>query len=136
MCGHIYIGYQGHQQLRQPMALWRCSACGRQSQMPLDCCARPDYHHSAQPGIVSASTRWLAETVSRVQTSLQAWLWRGQKPALDDFKSAHETEQLKPLFTDTDLESLNTLLSDMDTVSEPGELTEVGHHRAGELQLR
>jgi hypothetical protein len=136
MCGHIYIGYHEHQQLRQPRALWRCSACGRQSHMPLDCCTHPDYNHSAQPGIVHASVQWLAEAVSRVQTSLQSWLWHRQKPVLDDLNSAHETEQPKPLFMDTDFESLNALLSDIDTVSEPDELTEETRNRVGELQLR
>ena len=135
MCGHLYIGYHDHQQLRQPRALWRCSTCGRQSHMPLDCCARPDYNHAAQPGIVHASVRWLAETVSRVQTSIQSRLWRGQ-PALDDLNITHETEQPAPIFTDTDFESINALLSDVDTVSESDELTEESHNRVGELQLR
>lgn len=135
MCGHIYIGYHDHQQFRQPRALWRCSACGRQSHMPLDCCTRPDYSHASQPGIVHVSVRWLVETVSRVQTNIQSRLLRRQ-PVLDDLNRAHEIEQPRPLFTDTDLESLNTLLSGVDTVSEPDELTEETHNRVGELQLR
>lgn len=135
MCGHIFIGYHNHQQLRQPRALWRCSACGRQSHMPLDCCARPDYDHSAQPGIVHASVRWLAEAVSRVQTSIQSRLLRRQ-PALDDLNIVHETEPPKALFTDTDLESLHAFLSNADAVSEPDELTEESPDRVSELQLR
>ena len=136
MCGHLYIGYHDHQQLRQPRALWRCSACGRQSHMPLDCCARPDYNHSAQPGIVYASVRWLAEAVRHVQTSIQSMLRRDQRPALDDLSVTHETEQPKPIFTDTDFESINALLSDIDAVSESDGLTEESPSRVGELQLR
>ena len=133
MCGHIFIGYHDHQQLRQPRALWRCSACGRQSHMPLDCCARPDYNHSAQPGLVHASVRWLAEAVSRVQTGIQSRLLRRQ-PALDDLNIAYETEPPKALFTDADLESLNALLSKVDAVSEPDDWTEETRNRVGELQ--
>jgi len=135
MCGHLFIGYHDHQQLRQPRVLWRCSACGRQSHMPLDCCTRPDYDHSAQPGIVHASVRWLAEAVSRVQTGIQSRLLRRQ-PALDDLSIAYETEPPKTLFTDTDLESLHTLLSNVDAVSEPDDLTEETPNRVGELQFR
>jgi len=135
MCGHLFIGYHDHQQLRQPRVLWRCSACGRQSHMPLDCCAGPDYDHSAQPGIVHASVRWLAEAVSRVQTGIQSRLLRRQ-PALDGLNIAHETEPPKALFTDTDLESLHALLSNVDAVSEPDDLTEETRNRVGELQLR
>ena len=134
MCGHIYIGYHGQQQLRQHRALWRCSTCGRQSHMPLDCCASPDYSHATQPGIVHASVRWLAEAVSRMQTSLQSRLLHRQQP--DAASALAPTEQLKPLFTDTDLESLNALLSDADIVSEPDELPEETHNKVGELQLR
>jgi hypothetical protein len=103
--------------------------------MPLDCCTRPDYDHSAQPGIVHASVRWLAEAVSRMQTGIQFKLLRRQ-PALDNLNIAHETEPPKALFTDTDLESLNALLSNVDAVSEPDELTEETRNRVGELQLR
>jgi hypothetical protein len=135
MCGHLYIRYHDHQQLRQPRALWRCSTCGRQSHMPLDCCTRPNYNHAAQPGIVQASVRWLAEAVSRVQTDLQSWLLRRQ-PALDDLNIAPETEPPTTLFTDADLDSLNAFLSNADTISEPDELTEEAPTRVGELQLR
>jgi hypothetical protein len=103
--------------------------------MPLDCCARPDYNHSAQPGIVYASVQWLAKAVSRVQTSLQSRRLRRQ-PARHDLNIAHETEQSTRHFTDTDFESLHTLLSAVDPVSEPDELTEKAHNGIGELQLR
>jgi hypothetical protein len=69
-----------------------------------------------------------------VQTGLRSWLLR--QPALDDLNIAPEREPPTALFTDADLESLNAFLSNVDTISEPDELTEETPNRVGELQLR
>lgn len=135
MCGHIFLGYQGHQPLRQPRVLWRCSVCGRQSHMPLDCCTHPDYHLDQPPGMVYTSVRWLGGIMSRMQTHIQtwqSWLLRDRQPeagsvwARDEQSITHE--------------SLNALWSEMDTVSQHDDATtatcEEAHDGARELQLR
>jgi len=132
MCGHLFLGYQASQSLRQPQALWRCSVCGRQSHLPLDCCARPDYHLDQPDGMVYASLRWLGDLMSRMQTRLQARLMRSRQPEMAAVWARDE----QPMAC----ESLNALWSDIDRVSQHGDLTEATceHTPDGvrELQLR
>ena len=131
MCGHFFLGYQSYQQLRHPQALWRCSVCGRQSHMPLDCCTHPDYHFCQPNGMVHAHIRRLGTLMNRIQTRIQSWLMRHWQP---DVESIREDEQ--PMAH----ESLHALLPDMDGVSQHGDLAEETledmHDGARELQLR
>ena len=128
MCGHIFIGYHNHQGLRQPQVLWRCSVCGRQSHMPLDCCARPDYQVCRPESLVSASAQRLDALMSRVRTRIQAWLQRRRQP--DIGSALTENQQLSTR------ESLNELLSNLEQVAQPDDVTEKTHDGERELQLR
>ena len=42
MCGHSFM-YHNHYQLQRHRPVWRCSTCGREAYVPLDCCARPEF---------------------------------------------------------------------------------------------
>ena len=63
MCGHIFLINPGLQSLRQHQPLWRCSACGRQSRMPLDCCHNPAYHMPQTASLVGACLRRIGERI-------------------------------------------------------------------------
>lgn len=121
--------------------------------MPLDCCTRPDYSLSQQNGRVYASVQWLAELLSRVQTSLHSRLRRRQQPDIDAslaqvdqpivheslagaFSASGDEHQQKPSLADTDIEPLDALLSEVDVVSRRSDLTEETHDGIRELQLR
>ncbi len=42
MCDH-FLGFYTYQRIQAPRMLWRCGTCGRQSSVPIDCCAQPDF---------------------------------------------------------------------------------------------
>ena len=128
MCGHFFIGYHHHQALRAQPALWRCSVCGRQSHMPLDCCARPDYQFRRPEMGILATMRRLGALTSRAQTRIQAWLRRRQQPDVGSVLT--EDKQLMTR------ESLNELLSDIEQLNQPCNLTEKTYEGEHELQLR
>ena len=132
MCGHIFLGYQRYQPQRQPQALWRCSVCGRQSHMPLDCCARPDYHLCQPNGMVYARIRQIGDLVSRMQTRLQAWLLRNRQPDAGSVWAKGESSMAH--------EPRNALLPDMHSVFQHGDVAEETfedmHDDTRELQLR
>ncbi len=99
MCGHLFIGYPGLQSLKQSQPLWRCSACGRQSQMPLDCCASPAYQTPQSASLVVVSLHRLGELLKDMHIRLLLWLQRNPKPRtesgadqVDRFAMAHVLE--------------------------------------------
>lgn len=83
MCGH-FIGFYTYSQLHhQPRALWRCSACGRESRVPIDCCTRPLFDASPNAGRERPVVQWLQETGERVVTHLRAVFSRRRRPAVE-----------------------------------------------------
>ena len=42
MCGHVFM-YRDLHQLQRHRPVWRCSTCGREAYVPLDCCTQPDF---------------------------------------------------------------------------------------------
>lgn len=100
MCGHLFIGYPGLQTHRQHQPLWRCSACGRQSHMPLDCCANPDYQTSQSTSVVVMSLRRLRELIKDMKMRLPLWLKRNPEPRvesgvdkIDTFAMTHSLDE-------------------------------------------
>ena len=57
MCGHII--FMTPSSSLASRHLWRCSVCGRASQAPLDCCARPDYAPQPSRRLIRATWRWI-----------------------------------------------------------------------------
>jgi hypothetical protein len=82
MCDH-FIGFHAQRYLYQPKALWRCSVCGRESRVPLDCCAHPDYASVPRVGIECAVGRWLSAVSARVWTGWRALIQHRRQPAVD-----------------------------------------------------
>ena len=132
MCGHLYLSYQSSQSLRQPRALWRCSVCGRQSHMPLDCCTHPDYHLCQTNGLLYASLRRLGMLMNRMQVHLQAWLTRDQQPRADAVWAKGE-EPIAHASLNDRLSDLEVLALDSDSTEESCEEIRDG---VRELQLR
>ena len=128
MCGHIFLGYHNHQALRQPQALWRCSVCGRQSHMPLDCCARPDDEVFRSEGLVYASARRLGALISRVQTRFRAWLLRRRQPDVVSALTRDKALTARAL--------LDERLSDIEPVAPVPDLREYTCDEERELQMR
>ena len=87
MCDH-FLGFHAQRHLYQPKALWRCSVCGRESRVPLDCCAHPDYASVPRAGIERAVGRWLSAVSSHVLTGWRVLLQRRRHPV--DASSAFE----------------------------------------------
>jgi hypothetical protein len=83
MCGH-FIGFYTYSQLQhQPRALWRCSTCGRESRMPIDCCTRPLFDASPNAAMERSVVQWLQETGERVVTRLRAVFSRHCRSTVD-----------------------------------------------------
>lgn len=82
MCHH-FIGFQTYDRLPKPRAMWRCSTCGRESQAPIDCCARPAFAVIPQPGIGHAVRQWLRAITGQAATAFAAIRQR-QRPSEAD----------------------------------------------------
>ncbi len=132
MCGHIFVGYQGLQPLKQHHPLWRCSACGRQSAMPLDCCAQPAYDVAQPTPLIVSSIRWLGHQLSGIQERVRSWrMWTSQP----DVDSVVAQSDLTPVLADEVPEPFNALDPDIELVTTYSELTEETSDRVHELQV-
>ncbi|WP_089935449.1 hypothetical protein [Candidatus Entotheonella palauensis] len=132
MCGHIYIGNMGLQPLRHHQPLWRCSACGRQSQMPLDCCAQPAYEDTRPNPIIVSSVSWLQALLSRMLVCIRSWKMRGTASEVDAVVAQRD---LPPALTDEGLEPPNVLAPDIEVDSSYDDLEEEMPDRVHELQV-
>jgi hypothetical protein len=81
MCGHFYM-YQNRYQPQRHRPVWRCTTCGREASVPLDCCGQPNFTPRQSVRLGRQYAPWLAETGRWVLTSLGAlWLRRHQPGA-------------------------------------------------------
>lgn len=71
MCHH-FIGFQTYDRLLKPRAMWRCSACGRESQMPIDCCVQPAFGGIPRPGMGQIVYQGLRSIVGQAIAGLAA----------------------------------------------------------------
>jgi hypothetical protein len=71
MC-HYFIGFQTYDRLPKPRAMWRCSTCGRESQVPINCCNRSSLTVMPQPGIGHIVRQWLRAIATQAVTGLAA----------------------------------------------------------------
>lgn len=74
MCGHVFM-YQDRYQLQRHRPVWRCTTCGREASVPLDCCGQPGFAPRQSVTLGRQYAPWLAEMGRWVLTSLGA-LWR------------------------------------------------------------
>lgn len=83
MCHH-FIGFHMYDQLPKPRAMWRCSTCGRESQVPIDCCNRSSLAVMPQPGIGQVVRQWLRAIVTQAVTGFAAMRqrYRSSEPYL------------------------------------------------------
>ena len=129
MCGHIFMGNIGLQPLRQHQPLWRCSACGRQSQMPLDCCAQPAYDNAQPNSMIVASVGWLKHLLSEMPVRIRSWrIWNPESEVVTQ-------PDLPPALVDEVIEPLNALAPDIEVGSSYDDLVEEEPDRVHELQV-
>jgi hypothetical protein len=79
MCGHMFV-FHDVRQVDRHRPIWRCGTCGRQSSMPLDCCARPDFAPRQSVSMVGDCVRWLGAKGSGVRMALGDFLRRWVRP--------------------------------------------------------
>ena len=79
MCGHIM--FMTPSSSLASRHLWRCSVCGRASQAPLDCCARPDYAPQPSRSLIRTTWRWLGMAGHALYASLLT-RWTGDHEAV------------------------------------------------------
>ncbi|WP_089721625.1 hypothetical protein [Candidatus Entotheonella palauensis] len=132
MCGHIFMGNMGLQPLRQHQPLWRCSACGRQSHMPLDCCAQPAYDDARPIPIIVASVRWLQHLLSGIQVRIRSW--RMRSPAFE-VGAVVAQRDLTPTLVDEVLELPEVLAPDIEADTSYDDFVEEVSDRIHELQV-
>ncbi len=128
MCGHIFVGYQGHQPLRQHRLLWRCSTCGRQSHMPLDCCCNPAFHMSQPNPMIVIGARWLRRLMDRMQTSIRSRLLRLSSRDMAPVSTKidlpdDDGKQPQHALADADRQPFPVLVADVEFVSAYGDLS-------------
>ena len=141
MCGHIFVGYKGHQLLQQHRPLWRCSACGRQSHMPLDCCSKPDFHTSQPTPMIVIGFGWLRHLMDRMQTSIRSRLIRTASLDMASVSTNidltdDEENQPQHALADTDCQPVDALVSNVEFVSAYRDLSEETSDSLYELQGR
>ena len=73
MCGHVFMYHDLHQ-LQRHRPVWRCSTCGREAYVPLDCCVRPDFTARQHVTLGRRCAQWLGEMGGWALTSLGALL--------------------------------------------------------------
>jgi hypothetical protein len=111
MCHH-FIGFQSYDRLPKPRVMWRCSACGRESQVPIDCCVQPAYAAIPQSGIGHVVCQWLRAMITQAVTGLATIRQRRRSSVADicatDSLSVHinieNIEITDPLLPETDTE--------------------------------
>jgi len=116
MCHH-FIGIHTYDQLPKHRPVWRCSACGRESQAPIDCCVQPAFAVTPQLGIGHAVRQWLRAMVTQAVTGLAAI--RQQRSSTADFCATEIPVR------HIDIEADERLLREGD--SENAELEETTH---------
>ena len=99
MCHHFF-GFHTYQPLQASKALWRCSACGRASYAPIDCCTQPNFASVRSPGIVRVLLCWMGDMGDRVLTSIRAMHHRRRRPGIG-IVMAPEHERLVHEVSDT-----------------------------------
>lgn len=109
MCYH-FIGFHAYDRLPKPMALWRCSTCGRESRAPIDCCVQPSFAVIPRPGIGHAVRQWLRAIVRQAVTGLAAILPRHRSSeagiCIPDVPAAcMDSEVADPSLSETDIET-------------------------------
>lgn len=106
MCHH-FIGFQTYDRLPKHRAVWRCSACGRESWTPIDCCVQPAFAVIPRPGIGHTVRLWLRAIASQVGAGLAAIRQRCRfsEPAIGvaDITTAYvDIEVADPVLPETD----------------------------------
>lgn len=128
MCGHIFLGHQNYQLMSRPQTLWRCSVCGRQSHLPLDCCTQPNYHLCQSNKMVYTSFRWIGTLMRRMQTHFQSWWFHHRQLEVE---ITQRKDKQSPAH-----KSIDALLSDIEVLAKHNDLTEDIQDDVRELQLR
>jgi len=117
MCHH-FIGFQTYDRLPKPMALWRCSTCGRESRAPIDCCVQPAFEILPRPGIGGVVRQWLRAIATQAATALAAIRQRHRTSAPDIRATEVPAAYL-------DIEADDRLLREMD--NQTADLEETTH---------
>lgn len=81
MCNH-FLALHTYRHAQMPKALWRCSTCGRQARMPIDCCTRPDFAAPQRAGLVPAGMRWLGAVAAGALGGLRRMIHYWRRPAV------------------------------------------------------
>lgn len=117
MC-HYFIGFKTYDRLPKSRAMWRCSACGRESQVPIDCCVQPAFAKVPQPGMRHVVCQWLQAIASQAVAGLVAIRQRHRSSDADIGVTGITA-------ADMDVEVTDPLLLETDT--EIAELEETTH---------
>jgi hypothetical protein len=97
MCGHEFL-YRDRYRVQRHTPVWQCGTCGRVSQFPLDCCARPDAARR-QPAVLTQIFRqWLSGCGRWTLASVRP-LWRWQRQPADSAGQILDSERLEGLVT-------------------------------------
>ena len=132
MCGHVFLGNMGLQPLRQHQPLWRCSACGRQSQMPLDCCAQPAYDDARPNSMIVSSVGWLKQLLSGMPMRIRSWMVRNPESEVDSVVAQRE---LLPPLADEMMEPVSVFAPETEEGASYDDLVEESPDRVHELHV-
>ena len=81
MCGHVFM-YRDFHQLQRHRPVWRCSTCGREAYVPLDCCTRPDFAPRPYVTLVGQCTQKLVTMGRWALASLGVLLDHYRRPVV------------------------------------------------------